>query len=149
MKAVIWYVLHTKLHQSCLTLCGPMDCSPPGSSVHEILQARILEWVAMPSSRGSSPPTDLLRLLRQQVGYLLLVPPGKHLYKKENTNFQKFCNVIQNIILLIVDNNNKVLFLCNTGLLMRSVEIFQDNLSHNGGSSGCSLSPHGVANVHL
>jgi len=38
----------------CLTLCDPMDCSPPGSSVHGILQARILEWVAMPSSRRSS-----------------------------------------------------------------------------------------------
>ena len=38
--------------QSCLTLCDPMDCSPPGSSVHEILQARVVEWVAMPSSRG-------------------------------------------------------------------------------------------------
>ena len=36
--------------QSCLTLCSPMDCSPPGSSVHAILQVRILEWVAMPSS---------------------------------------------------------------------------------------------------
>ena len=41
---------------SCLTLCDPMNCSPPGSSLHEILQARILEWVAMPSSRGSSQP---------------------------------------------------------------------------------------------
>ena len=40
--------------QSCLTLFDPMDCSPPGSSVHGILPARILEWVAMPSSRGSS-----------------------------------------------------------------------------------------------
>ena len=38
--------------QSCPTLCNPMNCSPPGSSVHGILQARILEWVAMPSSRG-------------------------------------------------------------------------------------------------
>ena len=36
--------------QSCPTLCDPMDCSPPGSSVHGILQSRILEWVAMPSS---------------------------------------------------------------------------------------------------
>ena len=45
--------------QSCLTLCDPMDCSPPGSSVDGILQARILEWVAMPSSRGSSWPRDL------------------------------------------------------------------------------------------
>ena len=41
---------------SFLTLCDPMDCSLPGSSVHGILQAKILEWVAMPSSRGSSQP---------------------------------------------------------------------------------------------
>ena len=44
--------------QFFLTLCDPMDCSPPGVSVHGILQARILEWVAMPSSRGSSQPRD-------------------------------------------------------------------------------------------
>ena len=40
--------------QLCSTLCDPMDCSTPGSSVHGILQARILEWVAIPFSRGSS-----------------------------------------------------------------------------------------------
>ena len=44
--------------QSCPTLWEPMDCSPPGSSVHGILQARILEWVVMPSSWGSSWPRD-------------------------------------------------------------------------------------------
>ena len=44
--------------QSCLTLCDPMDCSIPGSSVHKILQARILEWVAIPFSRRSSQPRD-------------------------------------------------------------------------------------------
>ena len=44
--------------QPHLTLCDPMDCSLPGSSVHGFLQARILEWVAMPSSRGSSWPRD-------------------------------------------------------------------------------------------
>ena len=42
--------------QSCLTLWDPMDCSPPGSSVRGILQARTLEWVAVPSSGGSSQP---------------------------------------------------------------------------------------------
>ena len=47
--------MHAKLLQSCLTLCNPMDCSPPGTSVHEILQARILEWITMPSSRGIFP----------------------------------------------------------------------------------------------
>ena len=40
------------------TLCDPLDCSPPGSSVHGILQARILQWVAMPSSKGSFQPRD-------------------------------------------------------------------------------------------
>ena len=44
--------------QSCPTLSDAMDCSPPGSSVQGILQARILEWVAMSSSRGSSQPRD-------------------------------------------------------------------------------------------
>ena len=46
----------TQSLQFCLTPCCPMDCSPPGFSVHGILQTRILEWVAMPSSRGSSWP---------------------------------------------------------------------------------------------
>ena len=46
-------VLHAKPLQSRLTLCDPMDYSPPGSFVHGILQARILECTAMPSSRGS------------------------------------------------------------------------------------------------
>ena len=44
--------------QLCLTLCDPVDCSPPGSSVHVILQTRILEWIAIPFSRGSSLPSN-------------------------------------------------------------------------------------------
>ena len=47
---------------SCLTLCDPMDRSPPGSSVHGAFQARILEWVAISSSRGSSGPRDRTRI---------------------------------------------------------------------------------------
>ena len=47
--------------QSCPTLCDPMDCSPSSSSVHGILQARILEWVAISFSRGSSPSRIELR----------------------------------------------------------------------------------------
>ena len=46
--------MRDKLLQSCPTLCDPKDCCLPGSSVHGILQASILEWIAMPSSRGSS-----------------------------------------------------------------------------------------------
>ena len=44
--------------QSCLTLCDTMDCSPPGFSLHGILQPRILEWVVMPFFRESSQPRD-------------------------------------------------------------------------------------------
>ena len=47
---------------SCVRLCDPMDCSLPGSSVHGILQARILEWVAFPFSRGPSPPRDQIQV---------------------------------------------------------------------------------------
>ena len=64
-----------------LTLCNPIDCRPPGSSVHGILQARILEWVAMPSSRMSSQPGDQthvsLCLLHWQAGSLPLASPEK------------------------------------------------------------------------
>ena len=70
--------MYAKSLQSCLPLCHPMDCSPPGFSVHGILQVRILEWVAMPFSMGSSwPNLCLLSLLHWQVGSLPLAPPGK------------------------------------------------------------------------
>ena len=48
----------SEVRQSCPTLCDPVDCSPPGSCAHGILQARILEWVAIFFSRGSSWPRD-------------------------------------------------------------------------------------------
>ena len=64
--------MRAKSLQSCLTLWDPMDCSPPGSSVHAIPQARILEWVAMPSSRGSSCVSCISRQ-----GSLPLAPSGK------------------------------------------------------------------------
>ena len=66
---------------SCPTLCDPMDCSPPGSSVYEIFLARILEWIAMPSFGGGAVlPTQglnllLLHLLRWQADCL----PANHL----------------------------------------------------------------------
>ena len=50
--------------QSCPTFCDPVDCSPPGSSFHEILQTRILEWVAISFSRGSSQPRDWTQVSR-------------------------------------------------------------------------------------
>ena len=75
--------MHAQLLQLYPTLCNPMDCSPPGSSVRGIPQARILEWVAMPSSRdlpnaGIEP--CLLCLPHWQAGSLSPVPPGKPLW---------------------------------------------------------------------
>ena len=72
--------------QSCPTVHDPLDCSPPGFSVHGIFQARILEWVVISSSRifptqGSN--SCLLRLLHWQVDSLTAAPPGK-----PNVNFK-------------------------------------------------------------
>ena len=64
--------MHAKLLQSCLTLCDSMDGSPPGSSVHGILQTAIQEGVAMPSSRESSPHRDQICLLNWQADSLPL-----------------------------------------------------------------------------
>ena len=82
----LWEVLsgacvHAKSLQSCPTLCNTLDRSPPGSSVHGILQATILKWVPMPSYRGSSQPRDQTPVsyvsCPWQSGSLPLVPPGK------------------------------------------------------------------------
>ena len=67
--------------QSFPTLFDPMDCSPPGSSIHGILQARILEWVAMPSSRGSSLPRDWTCVFYNSCiagRFFTAEPPGKY-----------------------------------------------------------------------
>ena len=86
------YVLVT---QSRPTLCDPMDCSPPGSPVHGILQARILEWVAFPFCRGSSWPRD-----RKPGSPALLAdsspsePPGKPnfcLFNRKDVNLYNSC----------------------------------------------------------
>ena len=65
----VWACACAQFFQLCLTLCNLLDCSPPGSSVLGILQARMLQWVAMLSSRGSCQPW--------QAGSLPLAPPGK------------------------------------------------------------------------
>ena len=70
-----------KLLQSCLTLCDSMGCSSPGSSVLGILKARILEWIAVSSSRGSSQPRDQTHVSpvssALQADSLPAVPEGK------------------------------------------------------------------------
>ena len=55
------YESESEVTHSCPTLCDHMDCSLPGSSVHEIFQARVLKWVAISFSRGSSQPRDQIQ----------------------------------------------------------------------------------------
>ena len=74
---MVWSCMCVQSLKSCPACCDPMDCSPPGSSVHGILQAEILEWVAMPSSRGSSLESNpcLLHLQHWLLSSLPLAPP--------------------------------------------------------------------------
>ena len=69
---------HCLCAQSCPALCDPMNCSPPGSSVHGILQARILEWVAISSSGGSSQPRDWTHVPCLAGRFFNPAPPGKY-----------------------------------------------------------------------
>ena len=83
----VYACVRAKPFQSCPTLCNLMYCRLPGSSVHGILQARILEWVAMPSSRDLRNPginAHFLRLLHWQAGSLPLVSSKNHSYISEN-----------------------------------------------------------------
>ena len=73
-----------KVAQSCPTLCDPMDYT-----VHRILQARILEWVAFPFSRGSSQPRDLARSPAVQADSLPAEPQGKPELQSKSGGFYK------------------------------------------------------------
>ena len=73
---------------SCLTLCEPMDCSLQGSSVHGISQARILEWVAIPFSRGSSWPKDWTWVSCIAGGFFTELP-GKPIYTISSVQFSR------------------------------------------------------------
>ena len=70
--------MHAKSLQSCLILCDPIDCSPPGSSVHGILQARVLEWGAVSFSKGNQRSN--LGPQQWKGGVLTTGPSGKSLF---------------------------------------------------------------------
>ena len=80
--------------QLCLTPCNPMDCSSSGSSVHGILRVRILEWVAMPSSRGSSQPRDRACISCIAAGFFFVEPcenPSKSFSMKVKIKVVQSC----------------------------------------------------------
>ena len=100
--SVQWDGASAKSRQSCPTLCDPMDCSPSGFSVHGILQVRILEWVAMPSSRGPCPPRDqthvsYISCIGRQVLY-----PWCHVGSPNEIVLKK-TRIIQSLVLKQVD----------------------------------------------
>ena len=74
------YISMCLVTQSCLTVCDPMDCSLPGFSVMGILQARTLEWVAMPSSRGSSQPRGWTQVSGIAGGFITIWATREALY---------------------------------------------------------------------
>ena len=93
--------------QSCPTLCHPMDCSLLDSSVHGILQAGILEWVAMPSSKGSSQPRTEPMSPMLQVDSLSFEPLGK----LENTGVGS-PSLLQGIFLTQESNRGLLISMC-------------------------------------
>ena len=90
--------------QSCSTLCDPMDCSLPRSSVHGTLQARILEWVVMPSSKGSSQPTDWTQVANI-VGRVFTSLPSELPGKPKNTGVGSL-SLLQGIFLTQESNSD-------------------------------------------
>ena len=83
--------------QSRPTLCDPMGCSPPSSSVHGILQARILEWVAIPFSRGSPQPRDRTQVSCIAGRFFTSKPPGKPALelKSKSESHSVVCNSLR------------------------------------------------------
>ena len=79
LSHILWSEVKVLVLQLCPTFCNPMDCNPPGSSVHGIFQARILEWVAIPFFSGSSQTKDQTQVSSLQADSLPPEPPGKSL----------------------------------------------------------------------
>ena len=82
--------MHAKSLQSCLTLCDPMDSSLPGTSVHRILQARILEWVAISFSRNKSTNSEMRLCTLEKKNHLLGLYSFICKIKRQHLDFSRF-----------------------------------------------------------
>ena len=130
------HLAHTKIKssvcsvtQSGLTLCDPTDHRPPGSSVHWIFQARILEWVVMPSSRGSSWPGDWTCISCVAGGFFTTESPGKPtvLYIKKQSIFNLLTKISQRwqrLTILNIQRGHSVFFFLIILNLNRKVTEF-------------------------
>ena len=103
--------LEVLVTRSCLTLCDPMDCSLPGSSVHGILQARILEWVSISFSRGSSQLRD-----RTQVSHIA----GGFFNIWTTREAQEYWKPIPSPGIFLIQESNQGLLHCRRILYQRS-----------------------------
>ena len=90
----LFFNVYAKSLQSCLTLCNPMDCTLPSSSVYRIFQTRILEWVAISYSRGSSPPRYGTWISCIGGRFFTTKPPGKPLLFPQRWDFRVSCTSI-------------------------------------------------------
>ena len=91
-SVLAYFKMKVKVAQSCSTLCDPMDGSLPGSSVHGILQARILEWLAIPFSRRSSQLRDRIQVSRIACGFFTV-------WTREG---EAYFNFILNLVLCLI-----------------------------------------------
>ena len=98
-----WTQLRDWTELNCLTLCDPMECSPPDSSVHGILQARILKWIAVSSSRGSSRPTDWTHISYVSCIGRRVLYHRRHLWRNPRINLAEALTVIQVWDYLVLD----------------------------------------------
>ena len=100
--------------QLYLTLCDSIECSPTGSSVHGILQARILEWLAVPSSRGSSWPRDTIPSLLGLLPCRWTVttePPGKLIHHNIHLFIYVYLFMFISLLLILGEHTEKRLFI--------------------------------------
>ena len=126
----------SEVTQSCPTLCDPVDCSPPGSSVHGILQARILEWVAISFSREASQPRDRTQISRiagrrfnlwatRELKPLYLIPPWEPLVSTIHWNFYLYIVLkIGPDLIHIVSPKSSIMFRinnCTINVLMNEI----------------------------
>ena len=126
MLGVAYYFCKMKVKmsvtQSCPTLCGPMNCSPSGSSVHGISQAKILEWVAVPSSRGSSQCRDQTSDSHISDTFFTAWATVATLY--QNTSFLRLLNL-----------NSVILRAWRTNLITSELRYTENILGFPGGTS--------------
>ena len=114
-------ILHVCVAQSCPTLCHPMDCSLPGSPVHGILQARILEWVAISFSRGSFQPRDQTQV-SCIAGRFFIIWATREAHILRNSNYvvfwkrEKYENNKRVVVANAVKGGKVEMHRCSTGI---------------------------------